>query len=280
MFTIQHGRLAATCLAVGLLLGCAGPRHAEPDASRAVAASPGAGVRDVLAPTGRLRIAVYPGSPTSMVKAGGSDDVRGVTVEIGRELARRLGVPADLVVLERVALVVDALRNGQADMTITNATAARAALVDFTEPLVGLELGYLVLPGSTVTAIDQIDLPGVRVGVSQGSSSQAALGAVFRQASLVPAESLTAAGAMLKERRIDAFATNKGILYEMADALPGARVLDGRWGVESLALAVPKGRSTAAGFLKDFVADARDQGLVRQAAERAGLRGTTEPQRR
>jgi hypothetical protein len=41
---------------------------------------------------------------------------------------------------------------------------------------------------------------------------------------------------MLCDGRIDAFATNKGILFEMADELPEARVLDGRWGAESLAI--------------------------------------------
>jgi polar amino acid transport system substrate-binding protein len=51
-------------------------------------------VRRALAPTGTLRVAVYPGSPTSLVQAPGSTEQRGLSVEIGRELAARLGVPA------------------------------------------------------------------------------------------------------------------------------------------------------------------------------------------
>jgi polar amino acid transport system substrate-binding protein len=273
-------RIGAWGLAAALLHGCAATQPPQQPVNTGAAAALAPAPRELLAPTGRLRIAVYPGSPTSMVRAGNDGDARGLSVEIGRELARRLGVPADLVVLDRAAQVVDALRIGQADVTITNATAARAQLVDFTAPLVGLELGYLVPPGSAVAALDGVDQPGVRVGVSQGSSSQAALGRLFRQAQLVPADSLAVAGEMLRERRIDAFATNKGILFELADKLPGARVLDGRWGVESLALAVPQGRRAAAAFLDSFVEDIRRQGLVKQAAERAGLRGLTEPERR
>ena len=222
---------------------------------------------------------VYPGSPTSLVRGIEGKDERGLTVELGRSLAQRLGVPADLVVFERVAQIVEALQAGQIDMTITNATPARAALVDFTPPLVGLELGYLVLPGSPVTALDRVDQPGVRVGVSQGSSSQAALSRALGQASVVAAPSLKEAALMLKDRRLDTFATNKGILFEMADGLPGARVLAGRWGLESLALAVPKGRAQAAAFLRQFVEAAPTQDLVRQAAARAGLRGLVTPER-
>jgi len=78
---------------------------------------------------------------------------------------------------------------------------------------------------------------------------------------------------------LDAFATNKGILFEMADKLPGSRVLEGRWGLESLAIAVPKGRDAGAAWLKAFAADVAAQGQVQQAATRAGLRGTVAPPR-
>jgi polar amino acid transport system substrate-binding protein len=275
----KTGLLSALLLAVGLQLGCGTPAPSPIAPVIATTTAP-AVVREALAPSNRLRIAVYPGSPTSLVRASGATGERGLTVELGRELAQRLGVPAELVVFERVAQIVDALQAGQVDMTITNATPARAALVDFTPPVVRLELGYLVLPGSPINALDQVDQPGRRVGVSQGSSSQAALTRSLKQADVVPAASLKQAGEMLKDGRLDAFATNKGILFELADGLPGARVLDGRWGLESLAIAVPKGRGQGAEFLQRYVESVRVQGLVQQAATHAGLRGLAEPERR
>ena len=230
-------------------------------------------VRAALAPTGTLRIAVYPGSPTSLVRGPGVDEQRGLTVDIGRELARRLGVPAEVLVFERVPEVIEALKAGGADFTITNASAARARDVDFTPPLVALETGFLVPAGSAISSLAEVDRPGVRVGVAQGSTSQGALANVLKQARVLPAPSVPAATELLRKGELDAFATNKGILFEMADRLPGARVLDGRWGQEQLAVAVPQGRGVAAGWLKAFVADAVAQGLVQQAATRAGLRG-------
>ena len=238
---------------------------------------PAAQVRQALAPTGTLRVAVYPGSPTSMVRTAGSDEMRGLSVELGRELARRLGVPAEIVVFQRVAEVIDALKSGRADFAITNATPARAMDVDFTPPLIALELGYLALPGSPVQTLADVDRPGVRIGVSQGSTSQGALTREFKQARIVPAASLQAAGEMLQRREIDAFATNKAILYELADGLPGARILDGRWGLEQLAIAVPMGRGAAAAeFLRGFAQAVRNEGLVRAVSSRAGLRGTAD----
>ena len=139
----------ATC---GLLLlglaACESPRPAAPAAAPVAMAEAGTLVRQALAPTGTLRIAAYAGSPTSLVRPPGSDEARGMSVDIGREMAKRLGTPARIVEFERVEQVIDSLRKGEADMTITNASAARAALVDFTEPLVALELGYLVMADS------------------------------------------------------------------------------------------------------------------------------------
>jgi len=85
---------------------------------------------------------------------------------------------------------------------------------------------------------------------------------------------LNAAIEMFTQRKIDAFATNKAILFEMSESLPGSRVLDGRWGVEHLAIAIPKGRDEAMAYMRNFVEDANSKGLVTSAVERAGLRGT------
>ncbi len=274
--TTRHHRIglagAALVLGLALLSACSNAPPAPPPARTAPAE-----VRQVLAPTGVLRIAVYPGSPTSLLPGATPADARGVTVDVGRLVAQRLGVPAELVVLPRVAEVVAALKAGRADLTITNATPARAAEVDFTAPLLGLELGFLVPAGSAVQTADAIDRPGMRVGVSQGSSSQAALTQRFKAASVVPQPTLQAAAEALQAGRIDAFATNKGILFELADGLPGARVLDGRWGLEHLAIAVPPGRRAAQAWLQVVAADLVASGAVQQAAQRAGLRGTAAP---
>lgn len=243
-----------------VLAGCAAPGVA-PD------------VRNALAPTGTLRVAVYPGSPTSLVRGPGPQEMRGLTVELGRELARRLGVPAELVVFERVPQIVDALKAGKADFTVTNASPARAQDIDFTPPVVQLDTGYLVPANARFATVPQADAAGLRVGVSQGGTSHATLTRDLKAATVVPVASVVLAAEMLRKGELDAFASNKGILFEMADRVPGARVLDGRWGLEQLAVGVPKGREAGAAYLKAFVADAATQALVRQAAQRAGLRG-------
>jgi polar amino acid transport system substrate-binding protein len=245
-----------------LLAGCAATAPVAP------------AVRTALAPTGTLRVGVYPGSPSSLVKDPKTGEEAGVAHDLGVALGERLGVPVRIVQYSRVAQVVDALAKGDVDFTFTNASEARARVVDFTPPLVHVELGYLVPAGSPIAGIADVDRPGMRIGVTQGSTSQTTLGRQLKNARLVPAASMADAGRLLKERGVDAFATNKGILFELSDGVPGARVLDGRWGLEHMAIAIPKGRAAALPFVTEFGEQMRSSGRLKTIVDRAGLRGT------
>ena len=248
-------------IAFALLLCLGADAAAAEDASR------------IFAPTGKLRVGVYPGSPSSMVQDKATGETRGVTVEIARELAARLGAPVELVVYPRVADVIEGMKAGAVDFTVTNASPARAQEVDFGPNLLSLELGYLVAPSSRIRDVAELNAPGVRIGVTKGSTSERTLPAMLPGAAFVAAASLKEAVEMLGSGRIEAYATNKAILFELSDQLPGSRVLEGRWGTEHMAAAIPKGRPGAMDYLKAFSKDETDAGAVVKAAERAGLRG-------
>jgi polar amino acid transport system substrate-binding protein len=229
--------------------------------------------RDILVPTGKLRAGVFAGSPLSMTRNIRTGEVHGLCVDLGNELARRLGVAFEPLEFQRIAEVIEAMKAGDVDFTISNATPARAVDVAFSQTLLSVELGYLVSAISKVATITDIDKPGVRVGVTEGSTSQRTLPNILPNATVVPAQNSSRAIEILDHGEIDVFATNKPTLFGMSDQMTGARVLEGRWGVEHIAIAVPKGREAAMEYLRGFVADVQASGLLSEAVARAGLRG-------
>jgi polar amino acid transport system substrate-binding protein len=58
--------------------------------------------------------------------------------------------------------------------------------------------------------------------------------------------------------------------------LPGARVLEGRFSVDSFALGLPKGREAGLAYARKFIEDVKAEGLVKTAAEKAGVRGAVQ----
>jgi polar amino acid transport system substrate-binding protein len=229
--------------------------------------------RAVLAPTGKLRVGVFPGSPLSMARDSTTGEMHGLGIDLGKEFAKRLGVPFEQMQFQRIAEVLEAMKAGDVDFTISNATPTRAVDVNFSHTLISLELGYLVPAASPITTIAEVENAGVRVGVTQGSTSQTTIPKMLPNVTVVPAQNLKHAIEMFERRELDVFATNKPTLFEMSDQMPGARVLDGRWGVEHIAIATPKGREAATEYVRRFVADVQASGLLAQAVERAGLRG-------
>ena len=235
--------------------------------------APSPDVRNVLAPTGRLRVGLYLGNPSSFLKDPVSGQESGVGFELGRELAKRLDVPFEQVVYPNNGAVLEGMRAGKVDVVFTNATPARAKEIDFTQPYLEVEAGYLVPKGSPVATIADVDKPGIRVGVMEGSTSAVTLPGLLKNASVVRVPNVETVIEMLSARSLDAFATNKSILFEMSDKLRESSVLEGRYGVEQLALGLPKGREAGLPYVREFVAAAVSNGLVKAAVDRAGFRG-------
>ena len=266
MIVSRLTRLARTALLAFVAIGSvSAPARADGEAQ-------------ILAPTGTLRIGIYPGSPTSMV-TDTSGKPHGLAYDLGRELAKRLGVAVDYVRFQRVADIVTAIHDGQVDFTVTNATPARANDVSFSQPVLSVELGFLVPANSPINKVDEIDRPGVKIGVTKGSTSERTLPQMFKNATIVPAESVKIAIAMFAGCALDLYATNKPTLFEMSDQMPGARILDGNWGLEHMAVAIPKGRERALPFLNHFVQDLRSGGTLEAIQQQAGLRGAVKAPR-
>lgn len=249
-------RTLLACVMIGVL----GVLHAHAD-----------GEKELLAPTGHLRVGVYPGSPTSMVKDAGTGQTHGLAHDVGQEFGKRLNVPVDYVTFQRIAEVLAAMKDDQVDFTVTN--AARANDVSFSPTLLSVELGYLVPANSPISRAEDLDRPGVRIGVTKGSTSERTLPTRFKDAKVVPAENVKIAVEMLNRGELDTYATNKPTLFEMSDAMPGARVLDGNWGLEHMAVAIPKGREPGLPFVGSFVQEVQTNGLLEQIQKQAGLRG-------
>jgi polar amino acid transport system substrate-binding protein len=256
-------RTGFATLTLAFLAGVGSPRAQQADPAAAA----------LLAPSGHLRVGIYQGSPTSQVIDPGTGQSHGVTYDLGKEFAARLKVPVEYVSFPRVADVVDAIKEGKVDFTVTNATPVRAQIVNFSRVLLEVELGYLVPAGSPITTPGQIDGPGIRIGVSKGGTSERVLGEKYKNARIVSTESVPDAINSLRTGVFDVYATNKSILFQMAQSLPGARVLDASWGAEHMAIAIPKGREATQALLDSFVSDVQSSGQLQKIETAAGLKG-------
>lgn len=228
-----------------------------------------------LAPTGKLRVGINYGNPVLATRDPGSGKLRGVAVDLARELGRRIGAPVELVGYEAAGKMVEALKAGAWDIAFLAVEPGRAGEISFTAPYIEIEGAYLVPAGSPLRAIADVDRKGVRVALAAKSAYDLFLSRSLQHAQLVHAPDPNAAFELLAAGKAEVFAGVRQTLIASAAKLPGSRLLDGRFMAIHQALGIPKGREAGAKYLREFIDEVKASGLVAGAIEKAGIRGVS-----
>lgn len=265
--TKVHVASGVTWGAIGLALllvgGCASTPSVPPAA------------RAELASTGKLRVGLILSNQVLVTKDPSTGELRGVTVNLGKALAQRLGVPFEPVGYANPAALVKSFGANEWDIAFLAFDPARAQQVDFSPPYMEVDNTYLVTAKSKVGTVELADQAGVTIAVPERSAPDLFLSRNLKSAKVmrVPGGA-DAAIETLQSGKADAYAENAHMLSLYADRLPGARVLEGRYTVIQHAVATPKGKMAASEYMKTFVEEAKADGTVAEAIRVAGLRRT------
>ena len=232
-------------------------------------------LRTDLASTDKLRVGINYGNPVLATRDPSSGELRGVAVDLARELGRRTELPVELVAFESAGKLFDAVKAGAWDVAFLAVDPGRAGQIDFTAPYIEIEGTYLVPAGSPLRAIADVDRAGVRIGVSAKSAYDLYLSRSMQHAELIRAPDPNAAFELILAGKVDVVAGVRQHLVANVEKLPGARVLAGRFMAIQQALGIPKGRDDGAMYLREFIEDVKASGVVARAIEKAGVRGVS-----
>lgn len=254
---------ALIALAVVLVSGCVSAPSVPP-AGRAE-----------LTPTGKLRVGLILSNQVLVSKDPSTGELRGVTVNLGKVLAQRLGVPFEPVGYANPAALVKSFGTNEWDIAFLAFDPARAKEVDFSPSYMEVDNTYLVTARSKVEAVELADQSGITIAVPERSAPDLFLSRNLKLAKVLRVSGGSeAAIEALASGKADAYAENAHMLSLYADRLSGSRVLEGRYTVIQHAVATPKGKAAASEYLKTFVEEAKADGTVSEAIRAAGLRRT------
>jgi len=226
-----------------------------------------------LAPTGKLRAAINFGNPVLASKDPASGEARGVSVDLSRELARRLGVPLEIVPYTAAGRVVEAVKSGAWDVAYVAVDPVRGADMYQSPAYVVIEGSYLVPAGSPIRSNAEVDREGIRIVVGKGSAYDLFLSREIKRAMLVRAPTSPQVVDMMMNERLEVAAGVRQQLEADAKRVSGVRLLAGRFMVINQAMAVPRGRDAGASYIHDFIEEMKASGFVAQALARHGVEG-------
>ncbi len=252
------------CVVGALVVACSTPPMIPPPPPAAVAE---------LAPSGTLRAAINFGNPILAAKDPATGEPRGVSVDLARELARRLGVRLELVPFAAAGKVVEGVKANAWDIAFVAIDPVRGADMDQTTAYVIIEGAYLVPRASPITTNAEVDRAGKRVVVATGSAYDLYLTRELKLAQLVRVPTSQDVVNTVVASKYEVAAGVRQQLESDAKRVPDVRLLDGRFMVIQQAMATPKGRPAGARYLGEFVESVKASGFVAESLKRNGIEG-------
>jgi polar amino acid transport system substrate-binding protein len=227
-------------------------------------------------PTGRLRASINLGNPVLAGRDAGSGAAKGVSVDLARRFAQRLGVEVELVVFETAGESVDAITRDEADIGFFAIDPKRGEGIHFTPPYLLIEGCYLVREESPLRSNEEVDRTGTRIVVGRGSAYDLFLSRELKQAQVVHAPSSQAVLQHFLDTGAEVAAGVKQQLEKDAAPIGGLRLLPGRFMVIRQAMGCPRSRGDAAAAeLAGFVEEMKASGFVAQALAAHGIQGAS-----
>ena len=226
-----------------------------------------------LAPSGTLRAGINMANALLVTGTTPVGEPSGVSPDMARAIADRLGVAVSYVPFPSPSEVAGAAGSDAWDIALIAAEPARAESIAFSTAYVEIEATYLVPESSSPRTAEDVDRPGMRIAVSAGTAYDLYLTRSLKHADLQRAAGMAGAVDLFSTEKLDALAGLRPALIRQVDELPGTRILEGRFTAVQQAIGTKPENRAAAAFLQNFVAEAKASGLVARLIERHGVTG-------
>lgn len=231
-------------------------------------------IKAKLAPHGVLRAAINMSNFLLVTGRAANGDPDGVSPDMARAIADRLGVPVKYVPFPKPGELADQAENDVWDIGNIGAEPARAEKIAFTAAYAEIEATYMVPPGSALKTIADVDKPGIRIAVTARSAYDLWLEANIKQATLIRSSSLDGAYEDFVAHKYEALAGLRPRLLTDVTRMPGAVILDGQFTAVQQAVGTPKKYGPAvAAWLRAFVEEAKSSGLVAKSIAKHNVTG-------
>ncbi len=227
--------------------------------------------------TGKLRVgvAVAPNPGAGNVARDASGKYRGISIDLGEEMGKKLNVPVEFVPYPHSGALTDAADKNEWDMAFIPVDDERRKKVDFGAAHIVLQSTFLVGPDlPAIQTLADVDARRARGRDREHRDRARGRSASLKNVTVTHVKGPAEMVEMLQSGKADAIAQSRKSLTGIAARVPGSRVLDGAFLNSYVAVAVPKGKSAALAYASALIEEAKDSGSVRRVMDNAGMKSS------
>jgi cyclohexadienyl dehydratase len=232
-------------------------------------------VADRVVAAGAMRVCIWPGYHGISLRNPRTQILEGLDIELSAELAKDLGVRLSHVDSSFATLVAD-LNSNRCDVAMfaIGMLPQRMSQLAFTRPYLESDVyGVTTIGNRVITRWEDIDQPGVAVGVQAGTFMEPVMAAALKKARLVRVAPPATRERELEAGRIDVFMTDFPYSRRLLDNADWARLVSPPqpFHVLPYAYAVKQGDAAWLTRVDQFVERIQRDGRLAAAARRHRL---------
>ncbi|WP_257166967.1 transporter substrate-binding domain-containing protein [Bradyrhizobium sp. SRS-191] len=225
-----------------------------------------AGLKEEIAPTGKLRVAIAVGAAGGAFWCIKSDSgYAGVPVELGKAMAAQVGVPVEFVEHSNANSIVEGAPQGAWDVSFLPKDSERETKISFGPVYDSVDTTFIIRAGLDVPNIAALDQAGHEVAAINDTTVMRGAKSFMKKATVVGFKSYEEVFALLSAGEIDALTLARDQLNLIAKQIPGTKVLAETFKKTDTAVAVPQKRPQSLAFVTKFMTEAKANGLLKKA---------------
>lgn len=224
-----------------------------------------------LAPHRKLRAAINMSNFLLVSGRTSSGQPDGLSPDVAHELARRLGVPCELVPFEGPGLVADAAGKDIWDIGNIAEEPERAESIDFSQPYIQIDANFMTRADSALVSNVDVNQPGVEIVLYSRSAYDLWLKDNFIAPTYLREESIGDSVTAFVEGRGDVLACLKPKLMAMRESEPSYQIIDPPFTAIRQSIGLNKGHPEVLAFINEIVADLLTNGFVADSLKRHGV---------
>lgn len=187
-----------------------------------------------------------------------------VGIALANMIAKHFNIEAKIQTYPTPPASLAAVKAGECDINFMGIEPSREAQLDFTPPAVQFDYTYMVPPGSAIKTAADADRPGVRISAVAGHASTMALMPQIKHAKVILNDIPDDTFALVRDGKAEALAMPREILDAYLPQWPDAKILDDRFGVNSVGIGMAKGQPELLAALSALVEEAKANGMIEE----------------
>ena len=228
-------------------------------------------ISNLIAPKNVLRIGINMSNFLLVSKDSSFSKPEGLSPDIGKLLARELGVNYEFITFKNPGLLADSVDYDKWDVGNFAFEKKRAEIIDFSNSYVNIDANFLLRKDTEINKNNDVDNENNKIAVVNRSAYDLWLSSNYKKAKIIRAKTIIETHNLFYNQDVNVLAGLKPKLLEELKNNNEFKLIDKPFTFIKQSIGIKKGNSNAIDFINNFVSKKIKDGTIKSLLKKYDL---------